>query len=68
MIVKRYQGQIVKRMRRVSGGILLTFLSIAPGLRGCQIVVTQRQWQQHGRESFEPGATLAKLHDESSER
>ncbi len=60
MLVKRYQGQVVKRMRRVSGGILLTFLSERSGDRGQQITITQADWNRHGSQSYER-TTLAAL-------
>lgn len=64
MIVKRYQGKVVKRMRLVPGGILLTFLSHKPGEPGEQLVVSQSQWNEHATETFEPGMTLARLREQ----
>jgi len=61
MIVKRFQGRVVKRMRRVSGGILLTFLSNVRGERGEQITITQSQWDAHGFLSYEKGISRAQL-------
>jgi hypothetical protein len=61
MLVKRFKGRVVKNMRRVPSGILLTLLARTPGQRGTQIVVTQAEWDQFGSESYEKGVTLAML-------
>jgi hypothetical protein len=64
MLVKRYRGKVVKRMRRAPSGILLRLLSSAPGVRGAELVITQDEWKKHGTESCEPGMTLAKLREQ----
>jgi hypothetical protein len=61
MLVKRFKGRVVKNMRRVPGGILLTLLARTPGQRGKQIVITQSDWDQFGSQSYEKGVTLAML-------
>jgi hypothetical protein len=61
MLVKRFEGRVVKRMRRVPGGILLTFLSMTPGTRGQQVTITQSQWDSFGTESYEAGVSLTQL-------
>ena len=61
MVVRRFNGQVVKRMRRVPSGILLTFLASALGQRGLQLVVSQQEWEAQGSVSYEPGVSLADL-------
>jgi hypothetical protein len=61
MLVKRYQGRVVKRMRQVPDGIRLTFLSKLPGQSGEQLTVTQAQWDRYGSEAYLPGVSLAQL-------
>lgn len=65
MIVKRFRGIVVKRMRRVHGGILLTLLSAARGERGSQIVIDQDTWNEHGTETYEPGMTYPRLRQQA---
>jgi len=52
MLVKRFKGRIIKRMRRVSSGILLTFLTQRLGERGQQLIISQLAWTRHGTESY----------------
>jgi hypothetical protein len=61
VLVKRFRGRVVKRMRRVPEGIRLTFLSRLPGQRGEQLTVTQPEWDRNGREAYQPGVSLAQL-------
>lgn len=63
MLVKTFRGLIVKKMRRVSGGILLTFLSPTAGERGKQLLISQADWDQFGLCTYErktPRAILRK--------
>ena len=53
MLVKRFKGQVVKRMRRAPGGILLTFLSRQVGERGKQLLVSQEDWEKFSSEIHE---------------
>jgi hypothetical protein len=53
MVVKRFKGRVVRHMRRVPGGILLTFLSPQSGARGEQVTITQADWKARGRVSYE---------------
>src|SRR5437773_663578 len=48
-------------MRRVPGGLLLTFLSARSGERGDQLVVAQAAWDRHGTESYSKKLSLAQL-------
>jgi hypothetical protein len=57
MLIKRYRGQVLKHMRQVPRGILLTFLS-PKGQRGEQRVVSQADWERFGSETFEEGKRL----------
>jgi hypothetical protein len=66
MLVKRFQGRVVKRMRRAPDGIRLNFLSKLPGQRGEQLTVTQSQWDQYGTVAYEPGISLAHLRESKS--
>jgi hypothetical protein len=61
MLVKRFKGRVVKRMRRVTNGILLSFLSHTPGIRGDRLVVTQSEWDAYGSESYQKGVSLTQL-------
>lgn len=55
-LVKRYQGKPVKHMRRVEGGILLTFYAPIAGQPGPQQVVSQVDWDRLGEERTVPDA------------
>jgi hypothetical protein len=66
MLVKRYLGRIVKRMRRVPGGILITFLSKNPGDRGQQLLISQEDWNKNSTQSYQR-ITLAELRRQSPE-
>jgi hypothetical protein len=48
-------------MRRVAGGMLLTFLSARRGERGARIVASQAAWDRHGTESYTKKLSLAQL-------
>jgi hypothetical protein len=67
MLVKRYKGQVVKRMRRAPGGILLTLLSNQAGQRGKQLLVSQADWEKFGSESHEKRVSLADLRRRQAE-
>ena len=67
MLIKRFQGQVVKRMRRAPGGILLTFLSKQAGQRGKQLLVSQEDWEEFGSESHEKRVSLADLRRRQAE-
>ena len=43
-----YDGQPVKRMRRVKNGILLTYYSAIRGKPGRQVTVSQADWDARG--------------------
>jgi len=43
-----YDGQPVKRMRRVEGGILLIFFSAVRGQQGRQATIQQEDWDALG--------------------
>lgn len=45
---KFFDNQPVKRMRRVPGGILLTFYSADSGVPGEQRTISQDDWDTHG--------------------
>jgi len=64
MLIKKFKDRVVKRMRQVPGGILLTFLSVIPGERGEQLTVTQAEWDQHGSEHYDQRQSLAALRDQ----
>lgn len=67
MLIKRFQGQVVKRMRRAPGGILLTFLSKRAGERGKQRLVSQADWEKFGSESHEQRVSLETLRRREAE-
>ncbi len=67
MLVKRFKGQVVKRMRRAPGGILLTFLSKQSGERGKQILVSQEDWETYGSETHERRVSLDELRRRQAE-
>jgi hypothetical protein len=43
-----YKGLPLKRKLRVDGGLLLTFMHKEAGVRGPQLLIQQRDWEQHG--------------------
>jgi hypothetical protein len=61
MLIKRFKGHVVKRMRRAPGGILLTFLPQQAGERGKQLLVSQEDWEKYGSESHEKRVSLEDL-------
>jgi hypothetical protein len=61
LVVKRFKGHVVKRMRRVPGGILLTLLAPIPGERGQQVTISQAEWDAYGSVSYVPGVSRADL-------
>ena len=67
MLVKRFKGQVVKRMRRAPGGILLTFLSKRVGERGKQLLVSQEDWEKFGSEIHERSVSLDDLRRRQAE-
>lgn len=67
MLIKRFKGQVVKRMRRAPGGILLTFLSKQTGERGKQLLVSQEDWEKFGFESHERRVSLDDLRRRQAE-
>ena len=67
MLVKRFKGQVVKRMRRAPGGILLTFLSKQAGERGKQLLITQDDWEKYGSEIHERRVSLDDLRRRQAE-
>ena len=44
-----YGGRPVKRRRRVSNGLQLTFYAAKPGEPGPRITVSEADWKLHGR-------------------
>lgn len=44
-----FQGRPVKRRRRVSEGVRLTFVSPVPSEPGDVLVVSQQEWLRYGR-------------------
>jgi hypothetical protein len=67
MLVKRFKGQVVKRMRRAPGGILLTFLSKQVGERGKQLLVSQEEWDKFSSEIYERRVSLDDLRRRQTE-
>lgn len=68
MLVKRFKGQVVKRMRRApGGGILITFLSKQARERGKQLQVSQEDWEKFGSESHERRVSLDDLRRREAE-
>jgi len=67
MLVKRFKGQVVKRMRRAPGGILLTLLSQQAGERGKQQLVSQEEWDMYGSETHEKRVSLEDLRRRQAE-
>jgi hypothetical protein len=61
LVVKRFKGHVVKRMRRVPGGILVTLLATIPGERGQQVTISQAEWDTYGSVSYVPGVSRADL-------
>ena len=61
MVVKKFRGLIVKRMRRVPGGILLTLLGRMAGQRGKQLLISQADWDDFGSTTYEKNISLAAL-------
>jgi hypothetical protein len=55
-------------MRRVPGGILLTFLSSRIGDRGEQLTVSQTEWQRHGSQSYIKNLSLPQLRQRETRR
>ena len=43
-----YSGRPVKRRRRVSNGLQLTFYAAAPGEPGPRLTVSEADWKLHG--------------------
>jgi len=56
-----YDGSPVKRMRRVPGGILLTFYSAIRGKPGKQVRVSQENWDANGEVRTVPSNRAADL-------
>lgn len=48
MTAKFYKGRPVKAMRRIEGGILLTFWRAEAGQRGEQCRISQADWDRYG--------------------
>ena len=67
MLVKRFRGRCVKRMRRVPNGIRLTFLSKRHGERGEQLTVTQVDWERFGTQHFQENLSLSQLRQQESQ-
>ena len=61
MLIKRFRGSVVKRMRRVPGGILLTFLGRTAGTRGKQLLISQAEWEEFGSKNYERKTSRALL-------
>src|SRR5690348_6816417 len=64
MLLKTFRSRPIKRMRRTSGGILLTLLSAKGGHQGGQLLVTQDEWNEHGSSVYLPGLSLPKLREQ----
>lgn len=47
-----YQGRPIKRRKRLGKHLKLTFYASTQEQPGDQLLVTQEQWQQHGREAY----------------
>lgn len=47
-----YRDQLVKRRSRVGSRLKLIFFAPIPGQSGERLLVTQQEWQQHGRVQF----------------
>jgi hypothetical protein len=67
MLIKRFKGKVVKRMRHAPGGILLTFLSKTVGERGKQLLVSQEEWEKFGSEIHERRVSLDDLRRRQAE-
>lgn len=68
MLVKLFRGRFVKRMRRVPGGIRLTFLSDRQGERGEQLTITQADWDELGSVTREENLSLPQLRQREAQR
>jgi hypothetical protein len=47
-----YRGQPVKRRFRLGSRLKLIFFAPTPGHPGERLLITQQEWQQHGRVQF----------------
>lgn len=47
-----FKGRPVKRRKRIGPHLKLTFFASVHEYVGDQLVVTQEQWRQHGREVY----------------
>jgi hypothetical protein len=60
MLVKRYRGRVVQRMRRATPGhIELIYPSERENDPREREVITQAEWDQHGSEKYEDGKSIA---------